>query len=296
MLANIPLKGADATAERRELDLQQQLIFEAATRAVVEVAAPARDINYLDVVRDVLLQKGGLRPALFSSVDEVMPLCLERAQALLAIRRGSPIPLFTSEENLNLSQSRIEPVNQTLASEIFTRLHYLRSPRPDSINLGLYVPRASGAGKELIALAAISDCDSADIGALLQLPLGRIKMLSRVVVLSGAPRNSASRLIGRATNWAKRFLEGVDALATYNNPNLAFSGAIYKAANWLFMGFERKKPDFLLDGTYVTLRELKRRFGSFEPAVLEKKLGKRMTLLPEPWFPLEVFAVRFGGT
>jgi hypothetical protein len=81
-------------------------------------------------------------------------------------------------------------------------------------------------------------------------------------------------------------------LISYNNPNLGFLGTIYKATNWQLLGLEAKRPDMALDGEYVSLRELKQRFGGFEFSELSTQLGERLKLLPPMRWPLEIYVQR----
>src|SRR5207248_3277815 len=138
----------------------------------------------------------------------------------------------------------------------------------------------------------LNNCDVPSIARMLDIKQSHIKMLSRVVILPGAPKNSASRLIGQVIRWIRNSMPEIEALATYNNPNLAFSGAIYRATNWEVVGFENKHPDIILDSQYITLRELKRKFGTFDPTKLIEKLGNRIVVQPTPCFPLEIYAYR----
>jgi hypothetical protein len=73
-------------------------------------------------------------------------------------------------------------------------------------------------------------------------------------------------------------------LLTYVNPNVGFSGASYKAANWLFFGREIDTKYAYLNEDYITLRAISEKVGNNE--VSEDHLRYSV----QPLEPLEVYA------
>ena len=191
--------------------------------------------------------------------------------------------------NADLSRSFIRPMSETDAQELHSHLHYLRSPRKDSCNLGLYVRDPKGRRDLLLGLVTVSDCDVDSLSSFVGMDISNIGILSRLIIVPGAPKNSGSRLLGKAIEWFRYSRPEICSLVTYNNPNLGFAGTLYKAANWEFLATEEKKPDMLLDGRYVTLRALKHGFGSFDYHHLVQELNERLVILPRSQFALEVY-------
>jgi hypothetical protein len=170
---------------------------------------------------------------------------------------------------------------------IHERFHYLASFRRHSIHLGLRVPSDG----RLVALITVSPCDLTQ--ALEQLPEGvvgsQVMLLSRVFAFDWAPRNTISHLLRHAGNWLVRELPEIKMLITYVNSNLGFTGASYRASNWIFFGREWDTSYMYLDGFYITERELVRRFGTASISDLNHCLGSRLEYTTVELEPLLLF-------
>ncbi len=166
------------------------------------------------------------------------------------------------------------------------RFHYLRSPRA-----GLHF--AGTLDGHVAVVLTFSPLDLGAIGA--ALPAGirsdDVLVLSRVYAAAWAPRNTLSRLLAAAARDIRHRDPRPRMLLTYLNPGLGFDGSSYKAANWGLFGREHGTRYAYLDGSYVTDRELTRRFGTSDMPSLESLLGPRIGVSRMPLAPLDLYAL-----
>jgi hypothetical protein len=254
------------------------------------------DILSSDIVRDVLLNCGGLGYAKWSATVR-SARCEEALARLMSRRARVPPPLLAGPGPVDIGKASLSRVEEKLAYSLHEGLHYLGSARLGGLHLGLMSPWRAEDPTALLALASLHPFDLQhlvpDIVRCNEAPHARV--VSRLLALPGSPRNTLSRLLGEVFDWLRRHDPSVDLLVTYNNPNLGFRGTIYRATNWQLAGVEHKRRDMLLDGSYVSLRELKSRFACFCYADLKAELGNRLELLPEALQPLQVY-VRWLGS
>jgi hypothetical protein len=141
-------------------------------------------------------------------------------------------------------------IDRDLAEPVLGHFHYLRSFRSDSVSVAaLY-------GKRIVALCSISPFDLPTVGE--RLPIrtqSEAAVVSRVFGFDWAPRNVVSFLLARAEH-SPAVADHVRVLVTYLNPNLGFTGASYRAANWQQIGVETGTRYAYLHGTYITDRHV----------------------------------------
>jgi hypothetical protein len=113
------------------------------------------------------------------------------------------------------------------------------------------------------------------------------RVVSRVFVFEGAPRNSISYLLSRVAREERHL--GVTDLLTYVNPNMMFSGSSYRASGWRQLGSEPGTTYRYLDGRYITDRELASRYGARGDEGYKYLLGQRFAKSVMPLAPLLVF-------
>lgn len=170
---------------------------------------------------------------------------------------------------------------------IHERFHYLASFRMHSIHLGLRAP----VDDRLAALITISPCDLSQVTG--QLPEevagAQVLVLSRVFAFDWVPQNTISHLLRHASIWVMQELPEIKMLITYVNTNLGFTGASYRASNWVLFGREWGTRYMYLDGTYITERELVRHFGTYNIIDLRNRLGSRLEYTTVELDPLLLF-------
>jgi hypothetical protein len=208
--------------------------------------------------RDVLLQSLLHLPRIAAcdgTVDtdettaEINRLRALRADELAPLRMLAQPPTIAP----TLHDLTIDVIHAAEAEPILGTFHYLRSFRSDSVTIGAtYEDR-------IVALCSISPLDLPLIAE--RLPVGgpaEVAVISRVFAFDWAPRNVVSYLFARVEKAGVVRGSNVRLLMTYLNPNLGFSGASYRAANWVPLGREVGTRYAYLDARYVTDRQAAR--------------------------------------
>jgi hypothetical protein len=177
-------------------------------------------------------------------------------------------------------------LNPDRARTLHERFHYLRSHRPGLHLAGTYRGRVA-------VVLSFSELDLKAIDSRFS-RLGegsRAAFLSRAWAAPWAPRNSFSHLLSLSGREMRSRNPDLGALLTYVNPGLGFDGASYRAANWHLFGREIGTRYAYLDEAYVTDRELSRRFGTSDAAVLTRALGRRIAFSRMALPPLDLYAI-----
>lgn len=163
--------------------------------------------------------------------------------------------------------------------------HYLGSPRR-----GLHLGLALGA-TPVVACITLSELDIETIAA--GLPDGvspaEVLVLSRLCSRPTSQRNILSFSLARARNWLSDQAPGIRHLVTYCDPNLGFSGSVYRAAGWSLLFRETKAAYYYLDGEFATHRRVCGEFGSHEWSAASRAAGARLTRSSVDLMPLEVW-------
>ena len=95
-----------------------------------------------------------------------------------------------------------------------------------------------------------------------RIPQEEVLDVSRVFAVESAPANSISTLLSRVRTWVRRNEPSIKLLTTAVDPNLGFTGASYRAANWKKWMTIKARPYLYEDGRYVTPRQLRERYGT----------------------------------
>jgi hypothetical protein len=186
-----------------------------------------------------------------------------------------------------LDEVHLQQVDSAVAREIHERHHYIGSFH-DGIHLALIAKRGDG---EPISLVTLSEVDVAALNALIPpRAQGTALVLSRMYSSYAAPKNTLSRTLAKTTAWLRHHHQRVKLLVTYCDPNLGFTGASYRAANWSLLGSERKRPYIYVDGEYTTLREIRQRYGTYEWGEVADLLGARVERSQVQLMPLQIYA------
>lgn len=250
-------------------------------------ALEAEDIDPRDLVRQLLLHLPRYPDRELADSATFGYECTRWRDRLTAHRSRAGVPRIPDRTSLH--ECRLEVILPSFAGKLHKTLHYLGSPRFEGIHLGLL----QGADTWPWALASFAPLDVPFLVE--RLPFGFRKedalVLSRFLTLPGAPYNTASRTLGQAKNWIRRNYPHIKLVFTYVNPNLGFTGTVFRSANWRILAHQPKRPYIYLDGDYVTDRAMIRRFGSNDPAHLRTKVGRRLSTSQHPLRPLEVYAL-----
>jgi len=181
-----------------------------------------------------------------------------------------------------------------LASEaearvIHERFHYLGSFRQQDSQH--YCLRTEGDGR-LAALATLSAMDLVHIEHLLPdgLLAREVRVLSRVFAFDWASHNSLSFLFGRLLRTIENRQREIKVILTYVNPNMGFSGASYRASNWIRFGRELGTRYYYVDELYRTDRSLASEYGTTVEPGLRALLGPRLEVSKIDLEPLYIYA------
>jgi hypothetical protein len=167
-----------------------------------------------------------------------------------------------------------DSVAPATAGKIFGHLHYLRYDRPGSEYYALLDP-VQGLPVTICAVVPLEwKRVSAWVRVQFGVPSDRVLDVARVFSCPTAPANAVSYLLARVRASLAR--EGkADLLTTIVDPNLGFTGASYRAANWQRWIAIQPRPYLYLDRRYVTPRQLRERFGSSNLAELRAAYPSR---------------------
>jgi hypothetical protein len=157
------------------------------------------------------------------------------------------------------------------AEAIFSRLHYLRSGRANSVNFALIDP-----GDLLpITLCSVSPLEWRRLGSQIKtrfgIPADRIWDISRVYSRNGSPANAISYLLSRVRIALRRSDHEADLFVTAVDQNLGFLGSSYRAANWQQWFTVQARPYLYHERRYVSPRQLRQEFGSSNLAELQAR-------------------------
>lgn len=183
------------------------------------------------------------------AIAEIKRLRALRAGELAPLRMLAQPPTIAPK----LHDLEIDVIDAADAEPILGNFHYLRSFRSDSVTVG-----ATYEGR-VVTLCSISPLDLPLVAK--RLPVdgpAEVAVVSRVFAFDWAPRNVVSYLFARMEK--ARVVRGnnVRLLMTYLNPNLGFSGASYRAANWVPLGREVGTRYAYLNARYITDRQVAR--------------------------------------
>ncbi|TXI51334.1 MAG: hypothetical protein E6Q50_01255 [Lysobacter sp.] len=112
-----------------------------------------------------------------------------------------------------------------------------------------------------------------------------LRVLSRAHAFRCAPYNAFSFSLSRAIRNLSENEADVDALITYVNPNVGFTGATYRATGWVPLAEEAAKY-YYLNEKYITVRELSK-FGLFS----SKDLARGLQISGAELLPLRIYAL-----
>lgn len=154
------------------------------------------------------------------------------------------------------------PIDVMDAAPLLTRLHYLRSVRPDSAYFALTDPATSR--PVVLCSASALQWPRLERRLLDRFAVARDQVLdiSRVFAVDNAPANSISTLLSRVRTWVRRNRPETTLLTTVVDPNLGFSGSSYRAANWQPWMTIKARPYLYHHGRFVTPRQLLEQFGT----------------------------------
>ena len=178
-------------------------------------------------------------------------------------------------EEFPLRDLVFEEIDSSRALPVLTRLHYLRSARPDSHYFALVDP----VRRLPVTLCGLSllqwRCVANHMRSQFSIPPERIWEVSRVYSTDIAPRNAISSLLSRVRVFLRNNTSAADLLVTAVDPNLGFTGCSYRAANWQQWMTVRARPYLYENCRYVSPRQLREHYGTASLVELQAKYPGR---------------------
>ena len=218
------------------------------------------------------------------------PLADEGRQILARIRRDQgPFAAWRCAEPSELTSLTLEEVEPSTANAINTRFHYIGTERT-GYHLGLF---NRGSRNAPLTSLTFSELDLPHVRRLLDdvLPGGSAIVLSRAYSFRSAPKNAFSYALARAVPRLQAIWRELDLIVSYVNPNVGFTGSSYRASGWEQIAEEVGTTYFYANGSYVTRRELLRRYGSTDLTELSKITRQDIEVSRVPLMPLKLFAL-----
>jgi len=196
-----------------------------------------------------------------------------------------------------LKDLRFVELETAQADAIFSHLHYLRSARPGSLNFALVDP-VRGLPVSLCSVSPLEwKLVARQISRQFQVSRSNVWEVSRVYSFDVAPANAISFLLARVRSRFRRGEENVQLLSTGVDPNLGFTGSSYRAANWQSWMTVQARPYLYFERRYASPRQLRRRFGTANPAELQARLGGTFEQSRARLLDSTIFCCRIrGGT
>ncbi len=225
-----------------------------------------------------------------ANADGVLPLSTVRSVMADIAAELPPTPQWTVQEVYESPrQLAVRRLEAEAVEDVFSRFHYLRSPRTDGRTYGLMA--ATG---ELVAVCVSSPVDVDGLFGLLEQnhrPSETTRVISRVFAFEGAPRNSLSYLLARVST--AEAIAGITDFLTYVNPNMGFTGSSYLASGWKSIGVQAGTRYRYLDERYITDRQLAKLLGKHTDVEYSRIAGARFAVSSMPLAPLLVFHTAF---
>lgn len=208
-----------------------------------------------------------------------------------AVRSRSLIPT----EKVALKDLQFTELHADRADPILSRLHYLRSARAGSLNFAL-VDSASGRPYSLCSVSPLEwKLVEQQLAVRFGNPPSSVWNVSRVYSFDLAPANAISYLLANVRARLRSGDEGAKLLVTAVDPNLGFTGASYRAANWEPWMSVQARPYLYVDRRYASPRQLRSRFGTANPSELQEKLGRRFEQSRAKLLDSLIFCCRVKG-
>lgn len=205
-----------------------------------------------------------------SQIERELQRCGEQLTKDVAASRAS-VP----RDKFGLGELVVtDRADSVAAGQIFAFLHYLRNDRPGARYFALLDP-AQGLP---VTICAVAPLEWPRIGRWIRqqfdVPPDRVRDVARVYSCPTAPPNAVSFLLAKVRQQLARE-KAADLLMTAVDPNLGFTGASYRAANWQRWFAIQPRPYLYSDGQYVSPRQLRQRFGTSSLAELRVRYPRR---------------------
>lgn len=294
LLTDLPT-GPQAVTDRR-IQPHWRTTTEIVVQRVYSESAPeleAQTIDVRDLLRQSLLQIPRLASAQRADHRTVRAEVARVRERVLADRRAARhAGVWPSEKTTCIENIETREVDTFTTEWLLRCFHYLRSPRDIELTIGAF-DRDERATAMPHALFTFSKFDLTHVAGVLQstgVATHEVLVLSRVYVSPFAPRNLISRCLRLLPAMLRAHAPSTRLIVSYINPNLGFTGASLRGANWRLLCHEERKHYLYWNGDYLTDREAQRRFGTSDyHALKSQNLGIERSRVGDLQ-PLQLFA------
>jgi hypothetical protein len=154
---------------------------------------------------------------------------------------ATPTPALHSSPIFGPKELEIKPISHRIARQICEERHYLGSyPGGSQLNFGVFV------GNQLLGVAVLGSGPT-NIHCLFRgAEAKQVLCLSRLWLGDRLERNAESRTVAIILRSLRRWQSTVKAIVAYSDPMAGQSGAIYRAAGFMYLGQSEVMPLYRL--------------------------------------------------
>jgi hypothetical protein len=192
-----------------------------------------------------------------------------------------------TEQYVDTSKIVVRQIQKDVAKEFIVKHHYTHKFGSTRYALGIYhketeanILFTSNYEKLIGCMTYGHPVSNRTIDSIAPgLGLDEVLELTRLVCLDGYGKNLESYVISKSFEWIKKNDTDVKILVSYADPEVAHTGGIYRATNWLYQGCGVSKimPDFSIrleeDGEWIHSRTVGARYGNKNVNNLAKQIG-----------------------
>ncbi|HTX82483.1 MAG TPA: hypothetical protein VME44_09910 [Streptosporangiaceae bacterium] len=246
MAPAIASDAAQLEIDERTFRTQVRLHLPSIDRAELRSGDPAR---VYEAIRVPVIARCSIMKM---SIDQAEQLAYT---SLLLGQRKVRRDLVVERDGAQSAQLIFGPVQPSVGHYVQSRLHYLQSPRCDTIlELGIHVPEAPMP----IAYAGFSSCDRSYLRQAVaavdsKIDMSNMIVLTRMYGLPSALPNLMSMLIAQSAQFLRS--SGVRYIVTAFNPMLGFPGTVYRAAGFVPFAVAPVTYNYSDSGFYTSRRQ-----------------------------------------
>ena len=259
---------------------------------VIKNIANKKDLRLNDLLHRTLLQLPKYSSKDLENINIVEKEIEQISNHLKENKRKIEKLFNDTSEPFGLEDLYFKNINKNIAHIINENLHYIGYDRLDGQYFGLVLKKDyKNSMDKVVSMITLSPFDLDHIRPFL--PNGvkstNVLVVSRIFAFDWAPKNCISYTLGQMYKWLKINNPDIKMLLTYLNPNVCFSGASYRASNWVLFGKEPNIKYSYLNGNYITLRALRNMYNTTDLTFLRSELKNKLELSDHCLGPLEIY-------
>lgn len=285
-----PARTSRLSASNRRFTTIQRVLSNEGLRKTVRYTSESRDIPMKHLYPRLLLHLPKFTPKQLEDTNCVQKELQRIVREIVPAYRYDKgwVSEDHSEENLESYELKTD-IKRRRANSLIENYHYIGVTRPDLKPLAF---RHQPTG-QLVALVTLSEFDL-DYVPIDPYKPSEVMVISRILSLGKLPKNSLSFLLGLVFDFIRKEHPRVGLLLTYLNPNVRFTGALYKATNWQLHAREWDTRYNYISSSYATDRQLRWKYGTAKKKQLKEKRVSEVSFSKIPLMPLEILSLTLG--